>query len=140
EISLKVEQKDLEKITIGGKNLLLYSQDDIEFFPNKENSGKARLMHDEIIPYYHVSGTESIDLHFGAPDNRFTEQLHTLGDVTVSFEVRTSKNANISLEGNSFETKANRWTKVYVTKEFGVNNTRSIRVLTPYSRKQTRSL
>ena len=140
QISLKVEQEDIDKITIGGRNLLLYSQNDIEFFPSLEGAGTAKLMYDENIPYYRVNGTLPINMYFGAPDNRFTEPLNILGEITVGFEVRTAINSSVSLEGETFETKANRWTKIYITKEFDTNNTKTTRVLTPYSRRQVRIL
>lgn len=135
EITQSIEK--IENLIIDAANRLYQSQTNIPFdFNNGE--GTVQLFRDSYHPYYKVVSNQNIDLSASFPDSQFAEPLGELGEVTVSMDVLVDVDRTVTLDGKTFELKANRWTRIHVTKEFTENTTKHIRARNPYSRKVTR--
>src|SRR5699024_5799030 len=61
-------------------------------------------------------------------------------EVTISLDVMTEMDSMVTIEGKEYDTKANEWTRIHVTKTFTDTDTKHIRVRTRYSKKQSRDI
>jgi hypothetical protein len=138
EIQQVVER--VENLVVGANNRLYGSQTQIPFYFNN-GSGTVQLFGDQRTPYYKVVSNQNIDLFAAFPDSQFAEPLGELGVVTISLDVLVGVDRQVTIDGNTFDVPANRWTRISVTKEFNEpNTTRRIRVRKPFSRQETRDI
>lgn len=101
----------------------------------------TQLIRDSINPYYKAYNpyVSQINLFASFPNSQFAENLE--GEiVTMSLGVLVDVDRVVKIDDREFELKANRWTRIHITKEFPINNTKHTRVRKPYSRKQTRDV
>lgn len=135
EITQAIEK--VENLVVDAANRLYQSQTNIPFDLNK-GVGTVQLFRNSYHPYYKVTSNTNIDLSASFPNSQFAEPLEDLGEVTTSLDVLVDVDRVVTLEGKQFELKANRWTRIHVTKEFNENTTKNIRARNPYSRKVSR--
>ena len=137
EIRQTIER--VENLVVGANNRLYDSQTEIPFRFNA-GDGTIQLFRHQVNPHYRVVSNQNIDLFIALPDSQFAEPLGELGEVTVSLDVLVDVDRIVSINGKEFNVKANRWTRIYVTKEFAENTTKRLRVRNPFSRKKTRDI
>ncbi|MBS4534968.1 hypothetical protein GOQ29_04970 [Clostridium sp. D2Q-14] len=127
----------VENLVSDAANRLYQSQTNIPFDLNV-GTGTVQLFRNSYYPYYKVTSDTNIDLSASFPNSQFAEPLEELGEATISLDVLVEVDRVVIIDGEEHEAKANRWTRIHVTKEFTENNTRNIIVRNPYSRKRTR--
>ncbi len=137
EIKQTVER--VENLVVGANNRLYDSQTEIPFGFNS-GSGTIKLFRDQVHPYYKVTSSQSIDLFAAFPDSQFAESLEEMGEVTISLDVMVDVDRTVAIDGKDFDVKANRWTRIHVTKSFDDNTTKRFRVRNPFSRRWTRDI
>ncbi len=137
EIQQTIER--VENLVVGANNRLFDSQTEIMFGFN-EGNGEIQLFRDQTHPYYKVTSDQTIDLFAAFPDSQFAESLGELGEVTISLDVLVDVDRVVTIDGKEFDVKANRWTRIHVTKSFDDNTTKRLRVRNPFSRKRTRDV
>lgn len=137
EIRQTIER--VENLVVGASNRLYDSQTEIPFGFNS-GVGIVQLFRDQIHPYYKVTSDQDIDLFAAFPDSQFAEPLAELGEVTISLDMLVDVDRTITIDGKEFDVKANRWTRIHVTKSFDDNTTKRLRVRNPFSRKRTRDV
>ncbi len=137
EIKQTIER--VENLVVGANNRLYDSQTEIVFNLN-DGIGEVQIFRDQIHPYYKAISDQTINLFVAFPDSQFAEPLVELGEVTISLDVMVDVDRTVTLDGKDFDVKGNRWTKMYITKEFEENTTRRLRVRTPFSRKRNRDI
>lgn len=137
EIQQTIER--VENLVVGANNRLFDSQTEITFGFN-EGNGEIQLFRDQTHPYYKVTSDQTIDLFAAFPDSQFAESLGELGEVTISLDVLVDVDRVVTIDGKEFDVKANRWTRIHVTKTFTENTTKRLRVRNPFSRKRTRDM
>ena len=71
------------------------------------------------------------------PQSHFAEDL-TGEQVTISLDVLVDVDRIVNIDGREFNVKGNRWTRIYVTKEFAENSTKNVRIRNPFSKKISR--
>ena len=134
EISQTIEK--IENLVVDAENRLYQSQTQIPFDFNS-GDGTIQLFRDSRHPYYKVVSDTNIDLSASFPQSQYAEDLDG-EEVTISLDVLVDVDRIVTIDGEDFEVKADRWTRIHVTKEFPTNTTRNVRIRLPFSRKKTR--
>lgn len=137
EIKQTIER--VENLVVGANNRLFDSQTEIGFGFNV-GVGTVQVFRDQVHPYYKVVSSQGVDLFAAFPDSQFAEPLEELGEVTISLDVLVDVDRTATIDGKEFDVKANRWTRIHVTKSFDDNTTKRLRVRNPFSRKRTRDI
>ena len=127
----------IDNLVVGANNRLLQSNTNIEL--DSDNAVVTQQFLNSQKPYYKATSSVPIELYGAFPNSQFAEPLGDLGESTVSIDVLTEVDSTVALDGKEYETQANRWSRIHVTKIFNQNTTKHIRHLSPYSRKNFRS-